>query len=93
MSYQFEWNRQKAVKNVENHGVSFEEAVTVFDDLDFIAVVDDEHSIGEERYITIGLSNRGRLLMVAHTDREDQIRIISARQATIKEEIFYAESQ
>lgn len=85
--------RIKAAKNVKKHQVSFEEAATVFDDPLFITFVDEEHSVDEERYITIGLSNRGRLLLVAHTDREDRIRIISARKATKKERWFYAEAE
>ncbi len=89
---EFEWDVDKAERNVEKHRVSFEEAATVFADPMFITFVDDEHSIGEERYITIGLSSRGRLLMLAHADRIDRIRIISARQATKKEEQFYAEA-
>ncbi len=89
---EFEWDADKAERNVEKHRVSFEEAATVFDDPMFITFVDDEHSIDEERYITIGLSSRGRLLMLAHADRIDRIRIISARQATKKEEQFYAEA-
>ena len=88
----FEWDSDKASKNVEKHHVSFEEAATVFDDPMFITLIDDEHSIDEERYITIGLSSRGRLLMLAHADRQDHIRIISARGATKKEEQFYAEA-
>ena len=88
----FEWDSDKAGKNVEKHHVSFEEAATVFDEPMFITFIDDEHSIDEERYITIGLSSRGRLLMLAHADREDHIRIISARRATKKEEQFYAEA-
>jgi uncharacterized DUF497 family protein len=88
----FEWDPDKANKNVEKHHVSFEEAATVFDDPMFITFIDDEHSIDEERYITIGLSSRGRLLMLAHADRKDHIRIISARRATKKEEQFYAEA-
>ena len=88
----FEWDPDKARQNVEKHGVSFEEAATVFDDPIFITVADDEHSIYEERYITIGLSNRGRLLIFAHADRQGRIRIISARRATKKEERFYAEA-
>jgi uncharacterized protein len=89
----FEWDPNKASKNVEKHQLSFEEAATVFDDLMFITVIDDEHSFDEERYITIGLSNQGRLLMVAHTDREGRLRIISARKATSKEEQFYVQAQ
>jgi uncharacterized DUF497 family protein len=59
----------------------------------FITFIDDEHSIDEERHITIGLSSRGRLLMLAHADRKDGIRIISARRAIKKEEQFYAEAR
>ena len=57
--------------------MSFDEAATVFDDLDFISVIDEEHSKDEERYITLGLSKRGRLLVVAHTDRNGKVRLIS----------------
>ena len=88
----FEWNLDKASKNFEKHHVSFEEAATVFDDPMFITFIDDEHPIDEERYITIGLSSRGRLLMLAHADRKDHVRIISARRATKKEEQFYEEA-
>lgn len=93
MTLQFEWDPNKAARNVEKHQVSFDEAATVFDDLMFITVIDDEHSAVEERYITIGLSNHGRLLVVAHTDHEGWIRIISARKATKREERFYAEAE
>ena len=89
---QFEWDPSKAARNIAKHQVSFEEAVTVFDDPMFITVVDEEHSVDEERYITIGLSKGGQLLMVAHTDREGRTRIISARKATKKEGRFYAEA-
>lgn len=92
MALQFEWDPNKAARNVENHQVSFEEAATVFDDPLFITVIDEEHSVEEERYITIGLSQRGRLLLGAHTDRAGRIRIISARKATRREEQFYAEA-
>jgi uncharacterized DUF497 family protein len=88
----FEWDTDKASRNIEKHRVSFEEAATVFDDPIFITFVDDEHSIDEERYITIGMSKRGRLLMVAHANRDNRTRIISARRATKKEEQFYAET-
>jgi uncharacterized DUF497 family protein len=90
--HDFEWDADKANRNVEKHHVSFEEAATVFDDPMFITFIDDEHSVDEERYITIGLSRRGRLLILAHVDRKDTIRIISARRATQKEEQFYAEA-
>jgi len=88
----FEWDTMKAAGNIERHQVSFEEAATVFDDPMFIMFVDEEHSLDEERYITIGLSERGRLLMLAHAEREGRVRIISARKATKKEEQFYAEA-
>ena len=90
---QFEWDTDKAIRNRQKHGVPFEEAATVFDDVMFITVIDDEHSVDEERYITIGMSSQGRLLIVAHTDRNGRIRIISAREATKQEERFYAETE
>ena len=88
-----EWDPDKAARNLRKHQVSFDEAATVFDDPMLITFVDEEHSSDEERYITIGSSNRGRLLVIAHTDREGQIRIISARKATRKEVKFYAEAE
>jgi uncharacterized DUF497 family protein len=88
----FEWDSNKAAKNLEKHHVSFDEAATVFDDPFFITVIDEEHSFDEERYMTIGLSKQGRLLLVAHTERANQIRVISARKATKKEEQFYVEA-
>ncbi len=76
----------------QKHKVSFEEASTVFDDPMFITVLDEEHSQDEQRYITIGLSKNNQLLMVAHTERDNRVRIISARKATRNEEKFYAEA-
>ena len=93
MGLQFEWNPDKAARNFEKHKVSFDEARTVFDAPMFVTVIDDEHSNDEERYITIGLSRKARLLVVAHTDRSGQVRIISVRKATGKEELFYAEAE
>jgi len=89
-SLQFAWDERKAARNMEKHQVGFEEAKTIFDDPMFISFIDDEHSLDEERYITIGFSNLGRLLMVAHAEREGQIRIISARKAIKREEQYYA---
>jgi len=89
---QFEWNPAKARANLKKHGVSFEEASTIFDDPKFISFLDDEHSAEEERHITIGLSEKLRLLMAAHTERKKRIRIISARKATKNEETFYNEA-
>jgi hypothetical protein len=92
MKPQFEWNPDKAKVNLQKHQVDFEEASTIFDDPQFITFLDEEHSADEERYITIGLSNKNRLLIVAHTDRNDHIRIISARKVTKHEEKFYQEA-
>lgn len=89
----FEWDPRKAASNLSKHSISFDEAVTVLNDPMLITVMDDEHSEDEERYITVGLSNASRLLMVAHTDRNGLIRIISARRATKKEENFYAQAE
>ncbi|HNQ95472.1 MAG: BrnT family toxin [Anaerolineales bacterium] len=93
MKPDFEWDPEKAEKNLQKHEVSFEEASSVFDDPMFITVLDDEHSDDEERYITIGISNKTRLLLVAHTERDNRIRIISARKATKHEEKFYEETE
>jgi uncharacterized DUF497 family protein len=86
---QIEWDPEKAESNLRKHNVGFDEAATVFDDPQFITLLDEEHSIGEERYITVGRSNRDRLLLVAHTDRDGRIRIISARKVTNHEQRFY----
>ena len=93
MNPEYEWDPQKATTNLQKHDVSFEEASTIFDDPEFISFIDDEHSVAEERYITIGISHQNRLIIVAHTDRNDTIRIISARKATKNEEKFYFESR
>lgn len=82
---QFEWNREKAKKNLRKHKVSFDEAVTVFYDPLSATFDDPDHSTDEERLITIGCSSRGRLLVVSHTKRGKTIRIISARTATAYE--------
>ena len=93
MKPRFEWNPDKADRNLRKHGIIFEEAGTVFDDPLFITVLDEEHSVDEERYITLGLSGTGRLLLIAHTDRQGTIRIISARKTTKRERRFYEESK
>lgn len=92
MDAKFEWHKKKAEQNFQKHGISFDEAKTIFNDQLFITVVDEEHSDDEERFITIGFSNTGKLLMVAHTDRKGRIRIISARKATKNEEDFYSKT-
>ena len=81
----FEWDPQKAKQNLKKHGVSFEEALTVFFDPLSATFDDPDHSVGEYRNITIGLSSHGRLLVVAHTEEKESLRIISARPATAHE--------
>ena len=88
---QFEWDTAKAAENLAKHGVSFEEAATVFRDTLSATGADPDHSVGEERFITFGVSTSGRLLVVAHTERGDTIRIISARPATPGERNIYEE--
>jgi len=92
MKPDFDWDPQKAESNVRKHCVTFTEAGSVFDDPMFITLLDEEHSMDEERFITIGLSDKNRLVMIAHTERENRIRIISARKATNHEEKFYQEA-
>ncbi|TAN41500.1 MAG: BrnT family toxin [Nitrospirae bacterium] len=81
----FEWDRDKAKGNNSKHKVSFDEAVTVFYDPLSATFNDTDHSIEEQRFITIGYSSRGRLLLISHTERGHVIRIISARLATAHE--------
>jgi len=89
---QFEWDPPKAEINVKKHGVSFDEAATVFLDQLAVSGADPDHSLGESRYITFGISSLGRLLAVAHTHRTGAIRIISARRLTRSERKIYEES-
>lgn len=90
---EFEWNPRKAAENLRKHKVSFLEAATVFGDFLSATAPDPEHSVEECRYITIGFSNRGRLLMVAHSERHERIRIISARTLTRSERKAYEETR
>jgi uncharacterized DUF497 family protein len=85
----FEWDPEKARSNVAKHGIDFPEAATVFGDSLSLTVPDPEHSLGEQRYVTMGISHRLRLLVVAHTEAGDRIRIINARQATRRERRAY----
>ena len=85
----FQWNPSKAVSNVEKHGVSFEEAVTVFGDPLAATILDPDHSVGECRFLTTGLSCAQRLLVVSHTERASEVRLISARLATRQERRNY----
>ena len=88
---QFEWDRAKAAANLLKHRVSFEEASTVFRDQLSVTGTDPDHSVAEERFITFGLSTKGRLLVVAHTIHGDTIRIINARATTPAERRIYEE--
>jgi uncharacterized DUF497 family protein len=85
----FEWNTDKAEKNDRKHGISFQEALTVFQDALSLTYPDMDHSADEDRYLIIGLSSFGNVLVISHTFRNDIIRIISARKATKKERYFY----
>ena len=90
MSIKFEWDPRKAQRNLRKHGVEFGEASTAFADTFSITIPDPDHSEDEERWVTIGLSNRQRLLVVVHTE-EETIRIISARAADRLERRKYEE--
>ncbi len=81
----FEWDRDKERQNIKKHRISFDEAVTVFYDPLSATFHDPDHSIVEDRFITVGYSPQGRLIVVSHTERGNAIRIISARLATILE--------
>lgn len=87
----FEWDGAKAAANRRKHAVSFDEAASVFDDPLVCIFHDEEHSVVEDRWIAIGNSNRGRLLVVSHAYRENRTRIISARKATANEVREYEE--
>ena len=85
----FEWDSEKAALNLAKHGVSFEEANSVFGDPLATTIMDPDHSVGEQRFLTTGLSTQQRVLIVWHTDREDVIRIIGAREAMPRERRIY----
>ena len=88
---QFEWDKNKASLNLSKHGVSFEEAKTVFEDPLYVDFYDPDHSEEEERYLIVGESNQGRLLIVSYTERGNIIRLISARETTQTERAIYEE--
>ncbi len=88
----FEWDPEKAKKNLEIHGVSFDEASTAFKDTLSLTIFDPLHSDDEDRYILIGTSFKNRSLVVIHSERGDRIRIISARKATKGERKKYEEN-
>jgi uncharacterized DUF497 family protein len=88
---QFDWDSTKATINLSKHGVSFDEAKTVSDDPLYVDFYDPDHSGREQRYIIIGQSQQGRLLMASYTEKNDTIRIISSREVTRAEREAYEE--
>ncbi len=91
MGLGFEWDANKAAQNLQKHGLSFEEASTVLADPLSLTIPDPLHSESEDRFVITGLSNRHRHLVIAYTERDDVIRIISARAATPHERKKYEE--
>jgi hypothetical protein len=89
MGLSFEWDANKARTNLVKHDISFEEASTVFGDPRSLTIPDPTHSTVENRFVIIGTSHRGKLLVVVHTERDDNIRIISARTASRRERRSY----
>lgn len=88
---EFEWDPKKAAENIRKHGVTFQEAATVFGDPLAITFEDPDHSTNENRYLTFGLSQQKRLMIVSHTELRNRIRIISARPMDRKERRVYEE--
>ncbi len=93
MALSFEWHQKKSEENKEKHHVSFDEAKTVFNDPFSVTIYDPDHSIEEDRFLDIGFSCNGRLLVVSYTERERTIRIISSRVANKKESSAYEENK
>jgi uncharacterized DUF497 family protein len=93
MGLTFEWDERKSKRNAKKHGVTFGEASTVFGDPLASTIFDPRHSDDEDRFVTLGASANGRLLVVAFTDRRKRIRIISAREASKKERRDYEEGR
>ena len=90
---EFKWDPEKAAANVKRRGISFNEAGSVLEDPLSTTYPDEAHSEEETRFLTIGASHRGRVLVVAHTERHDTIRIITARRATRREREFYEQGE
>ncbi|MDY0220685.1 MAG: BrnT family toxin [Desulfobacterium sp.] len=85
----FEWDPNKAVSNLNKHGITFDEATTVFQDTLSLTIDDPLHSADEERLIIIGMSHKNCILVVVHTERENKVRVVSARKATNHERRYY----
>lgn len=93
MPLSFEWDASKAKTNLSKHGVRFEEASTVFGDPLSLTIPDPAHSQAEDRFIIVGYSHQRKILVVVHTERGDNIRIISARRASRRERKIYEEGK
>ena len=91
MALRFLWDPRKAASNERKHGIGFQEATTVFDDVLSVTIADPDHSVDEQRFLLVGLSTRRRLLVVAHSESGGSIRIISARRANRQERRTYEE--
>jgi uncharacterized DUF497 family protein len=89
MSLEFEWDEDKARQNIEKHGISFEEAATIFGDPLSLTIDDPQHSRGEIRLVTVGETVTRRVVVVVHTERGDSLRIITTREATRHERRTY----
>ena len=89
MELTFEWDEAKAIANLTKHSITFEEAKTVFNDIHSITIADPDHSIDEDRFIDIGMSTHGNVLVVVYTERGSNIRLISCRKATKHEQQAY----
>ncbi|MGF1615818.1 MAG: BrnT family toxin [Gammaproteobacteria bacterium] len=87
----FEWDRNKAASNLKKHGISFQEAATVFGDSSALTFNDPDHSVGEHRLLTFGVTRTGRFVVVAHTELDSSMRIFSARLMTKQERKIYEE--
>jgi len=92
MKLSFEWDEEKAKANLKKHRVGFDEAATVFTDPHSLTIHDPDHSEDEQRYIDIGTSDNGRVLVVAYTERGSNIRIVSCRKVTPSERKLYEEA-
>jgi len=86
---EFEWDDEKAGSNLNKHDISFEEGATIFNDPMIVTIPDPDHSKNEDRYVSIGISVQGRVLVVVHTERAERIRLISCRKATSAERKSY----
>jgi uncharacterized DUF497 family protein len=91
MTLNFEWDEKKARENLKNHKISFDEAITVFNDSFSVTIPDPDHSENEQRFIDIGTSAKGHMLVVVYTEKKGNVRIISCRKATQRERKIYEE--